>query len=1481
MHEEAREMSQLSIFYEDIYQSISLDNEKEITLGNKLQHTITVQSISIKPAIHIIKNRTTDAIEIYQDSKLLDTLVGSTQTTLLIADQEILIKYEAEKLQKRVYYIGKQYEFLLPTKKDKSNIYFFYNNDNWFVEPSTEDIYLNGNKITKQTQVSLGDILLIDNYIVSITKKDILMIKSKSKLDIPLMKMREPSSTMKDKYPNYRRTPRMIYDLPEKTIEFSLPSEEQESDRRSLLLIIAPPLVMLMVMGVISIIQPRGIFILISLTMFTMSIITSTIQYFREKKKQKEQNKKRVQLYTTYLENKRDELYNLARKQREILSYHFPSFNQIKYLTSEVSDRIWERNLTSHDFLNLRIGRAAIPPSFQIVAQQYDSSNKESDDLLEQSQSLLNSYETVKDAPLVVNLAEGAMGMIGRANIVKEEIQQIIGQIAFFHSYHDVRIVAIFEEEDYSKWEWMKWLPHFQLPHMYAKGFIYNEKSRDQLLTSIYEMIKERDNVEKKEKEQFTPHFIFIVTNRQLISEHAILEYLDGDSNELGISIIFIADTKENLTDNIHTLVRYIDETKGDILIQHKKAVELPFDLDKQKKRGNEDFARMLLSLNHQLGMSQSIPDKVTFYEMFETDTVEDLQIMKNWKTNQSSKSLAVPVGLKGKNDLVYLDLHEKAHGPHGLLAGTTGSGKSEFLQTYILSLAVHFHPHEVAFLLIDYKGGGMAQPFKDIPHLLGTITNIEGSKNFSKRALASIKSELKRRQRLFDEFEVNHISDYTELHTEGKADLPLPHLFLISDEFAELKNEEPEFIAELVSAARIGRSLGVHLILATQKPGGIIDDQIWSNSRFKVALRVQDESDSKEILKNSDAASLTVTGRGYLQVGNNEVYELFQSAWSGAPYAGDISGTENTISLVTDLGLIPLSDVSTEESNFTVDKRTEIDLVVEEIKRMQQALEIEPVASPWLPPLPGYLAMSSDHNQKEDHYEIALVDEPDIQRQRPYSYVAIRDGNIGVFGSSGYGKSTTVLTLLLSFALNNSPGEYQFYIFDFGNGALLPLANLPHTGDYFRADEQRKIEKFLDFIENEIDIRKKLFRENQVSNIKMYNTIVDEKLPLIFLVIDNYDLVRDEMFETEENFNQIARDGQSLGVYVIITATRVNSVRHALMSNLKTKILHYLMDETEKRTIVGRTEYETEAIPGRAYIQTNRNYLAQIYLPVSGNDDIEIREQLKEKVQELKEIYKTSIKPMAIPMLPTELTLQSYVENYDIEDSDSLIAIGLEEYAVKPVYINWKLHKHLLVVGDPAKGKTNLLKIMVDQIKEIQNAEIILHDSIDYSLADYSDDDQISYLRRTEQIQNWLENAHVEFTKREEFYQEALERQQLKDLKFPPYVLIIHGIANFQQNLDSQMQTELANFIKNYSHLGLHLIISGLPTDISKGYDVFTNEIKQIKHAILLTKKNDQNLFTLPYDRHEPELKIGFGYYIENGQATEIQIPLYGKERT
>lgn len=1463
-------MEHLWLFYNGSYQYQSLSGLQDILIGNSLSDTITIQSISLDSSKILIRKTGVQKLEVFHGGHFKGEIEPDKPHELNINNQMIKLVYRYQEYQEKDYYIGNHSELII---RDFSLV---RHDGSWILQPTNDSVFRNGEIVKGVTPIQYGDKLLHQYIFFSIKKNDILTVYAHNQFSIELTEMKEPTSVMKEKYPSFRRTPRMIYEMPDDKVAFSFPSEEIDDERRGIWLIILPPLMMLIVMGVVALLRPRGIFILISLAMFGTSLITSTVQYFKEKKNQLKKQEKRKRLYTRYLKNKREELYQLSNKQREVLYYHFPSFERMKYLTKEISDRIWERTLVSNDFLRFRIGRARVPSTYDVSVQRSDMSNQEMDDLLEKSQELVAHYKYVNNVPLVIDLSQGSMGMVGKDSIVKKEIQQIVGQLSFSQSYHDIRFVTIFHEEEYKQWEWMKWLPHFQLPHTYAKGFIYNEQTRDQLLSSIYEMLKERDLDEEKGKITFSPHFVFIITNRQLISEHAILEYLEGEHASIGISTIFAADTKESLSEHIHTLVRYIDDQQGDILIQHQKAVHIPFKLDGHQKQDNETFARTLRSLDHQLGMNNSIPEKVTFLQLFQSADIRCLDIANKWRENQSAKSLAVPVGLKGKDDHVLLNLHEKAHGPHGLLAGTTGSGKSEFLQTYILSLAVHFHPYEVAFLLIDYKGGGMAQPFKHIPHLLGTITNIEGSNNFSKRALASIKSELRRRQRLFDLHEVNHIHDYMLLYKRGDAVEPMPHLFLISDEFAELKREEPEFIRELVSAARIGRSLGVHLILATQKPGGIIDDQIWSNARFKIALKVQEESDSKEVLKNGDASKITTTGRGYLQVGNNEVYELFQSAWSGGPYTKDAFGTEDEVALVTDLGLIPLSEVSTEESGAR-HKKTEIDAVVEEISKVQEELQIRKLQSPWLPPLPQRITKTEDNIVADNAYEIGLVDEPDQQRQTSYLYRVMDDGNIGIFGSSGYGKSTTLLTFLLRFSMKNSPEKMNYYIFDFGNGALLPLQQLPQTGDYFRSDDHRKIEKFFTFMSAQMEERKQLFRDQEVSNIKMYNALVEEELPIIFIVIDNYDLVKEELQEIENRFIQIARDGQSLGIYTILTASRTNAVKHALMSNLKTKIVHYLMDTSDKYAILGKTAYETEAIPGRVYIKNEEPFLAQIYLPSSGESDVEVLTGIKGIIQLLNETYVDAPKPKSIPMLPHKLSYQSFLNRSDVQLSGQTPAIGLDEANVKPVYLDWQTNRHCLILGDAQKGKSNVCKVIIHRMKE--KATIGLFDSINHSLANYVEEDSVNYMETKEELITWLKEIEREFERREQTYREALMERKTAKILFSPYILMIDGMSNFQQKLDTMLQTKLANFMKNNSHLGFSVIVSGGVNEFSKGFDPFTNEVKQVKQAILLMKKSEQNLLSLPYTRNEQEIKAGFGYYVKNGNPIKIQIPRYDLE--
>lgn len=363
------------------------------------------------------------------------------------------------------------------------------------------------------------------------------------------------------------------------------------------------------------------------------------------------------------------------------------------------------------------------------------------------------------------------------------------------------------------------------------------------------------------------------------------------------------------------------------------------------------------------VSQAYSLPKTVTFLEMFGVGRVEDLNPMKRWRESNPMKSLSTPVGIGSGGELMQLDLHQKFQGPHGLVAGMTGSGKSEFLITYILSMAVNYHPDEVAFVLIDYKGGGLAGAFDDpdkgihLPHLVGTITNLDGPT--IQRALVSIQSELTRRQRIFNQ--VKHITDegtmdiyaYQRLYRGGQVDEPMPHLFIISDEFAELKQQEPEFMERLISIARIGRSLGVHLILATQKPSGVVNDQILSNTKFRICLKVQDRSDSMDMLKRPEAAELKDTGRFYIQVGYNEFFSLGQSAWAGAPYeprSQVVSRRDDSVQVIDNVGQ-PLIEVRPPREAQTA-QGSELIAVLKELTAVAQAQGI-PFRSLWKPMLP------------------------------------------------------------------------------------------------------------------------------------------------------------------------------------------------------------------------------------------------------------------------------------------------------------------------------------------------------------------------------------------------------------------------------------------------------------------------------------------------------------------------------------------------
>ena len=306
------------------------------------------------------------------------------------------------------------------------------------------------------------------------------------------------------------------------------------------------------------------------------------------------------------------------------------------------------------------------------------------------------------------------------------------------------------------------------------------------------------------------PHYVIVIEDLSLIEGELLEKYVLNNTEDLGMTAIILAGNFEELPNTCNCIIENDHSFSGICMITNEGAVRTPVRFDRLNEEKLEKFARRISRMRvKETEQSGEIPDSITFFDMYGIKKLEELKVEERWRKNHVYESMKALIGLKAGNQPCYLDLHEKYHGPHGLVAGTTGSGKSETLQTYILSLAINFSPEDVGLFIIDYKGGGMGNLFAKLPHVLGRISNLSG--NQIHRAMVSIKSENVRRQKLFNESGVNNINAYTTLYKHGEVKEPIPHLFIVIDEFAELKREEPDFMRELISVAQVGRSLGVH----------------------------------------------------------------------------------------------------------------------------------------------------------------------------------------------------------------------------------------------------------------------------------------------------------------------------------------------------------------------------------------------------------------------------------------------------------------------------------------------------------------------------------------------------------------------------------------------------------------------------------------------------------------------------------------------
>lgn len=1293
-----------------------------------------------------------------------------------ISENYIDTKYK-HKENEDAYIINKYSEKLYLLREDELNI-----GKNKDIEINAANITINMNTLIVIARTELFHNYRLKKGVLKIEVGDNLIIGLSIKIEIVNSKIIRVTNyynttkinlidiTKMDKkykdYPIYTTSPRYVHEYNTDEITLELPPEKEKKNKISDLIKKLIPLFLSLIIVILMLkIRPRGMRGALMAVSALVSASITLVTLYTDRREAKEYNKHRNDTYRKYLEEKRYELKKALELEISIYEHSdFDSFDILDKIKNN-SPRLYEREIKEDGFLRLKIGKCESTPKYKIVNPN-DKLKLSYEDLELELNEVYDDYKINKNAIKTIDLFKNNVGIIGNLDISSKYLHDFIIQIIFNQTYHDVNLVFVTHADEVEDYKIYNKVLHTHNKENKTMNYCYDAATLEMTLNSYVQILRKRNDNTKEVIH--IPHIVFVITNYDLIKMHPIMEFLLKDHNRLGFSLLVLDKEASHLPKVVTTVVEYITSNHGSLRLDNQKIVDIDITLDDvvEDKFEIEKNMGKLGRLNHIKGVRSNMPDKLGFLEMYDVVSPKELEISKRWDKNKSYESLSVLVGKKTQKDYVELNLHEKAHGPHGLLAGTTGSGKSEVIQTYILSLALNYSPEEIGFLLIDYKGGGMANLFKNMPHHLGSITNLDGYESL--RALASIKSELKRRQKIFSDVDVNHINGYHKIYEKNKTIEAMPHLFLISDEFAELKSEQPEFMKELVSAARIGRSLGIHLILATQKPAGVVDEQIWSNSKFKLCLKVAEEADSKELLKTPDAAYIKNPGRGYLKVGNNEIYELFQSGYSGAEYIEkeEEELIDKKVYEINELGYKKLLNPEVEEKNKKEAEYNELEVVLDEIDQVYAQKNYKSIPRPWMPSLESKIVMDINIlDLKEEIFDLkvnyGLIDLPHKQQQVELSHNFEEEGNIAIFGGSGVGKTTTIMTLALSVAMKNSPERVKLFVLDFGNSGLIQLKKLNHTAEYIKMEEELKVEKLIKLLKEEIKNRKILLEKEFVGNFSAYNKIVDRKIPAFIILLDNIDGVNELDGNILTDFTTILRDGNGLGIYFIISGNSTNSFKLNLLNLINQKIVLYLPESGAISTILGKTKYPLKEIQGRGQVKLTEPEVVQIYHPSKNTSEELIIEDLNKIINSINEqtkgIQNSGIKELKeeVKYIPKKSTIQN-------------IYLGIEYEKIKE--FNFELHQTLSIKGKMKSGKTNILKLLIEQLKE--NYKISLFDDIQKTLYEYSEDPNVMYI---EKPQDLMYKADIFIFNKFDFF-EDLDKKEAREIDSLMYKQYLRG---------------------------------------------------------------------------------------------------------
>lgn len=1262
----------------------------------------------------------------------------------------------------------------------------------------------------------------------------------------------------------------------------------------------------------------------ISVPMMLGSYIVAYLNYRNGKRKYERDTQQREQRYQETLAQSRKDLQDLHEQTQTALAHNAPSPEKCLTIVQQRDPtRMWARQLYHTDFLSLRLGIGDMPSHIAIEVPEY-STGTERDPLIDEARSIKDAFACIKEVPISLPLAEaGVTGLCGERTEVLNAIRAVALQIATHHSPLDVKIVAVYPVHEAQAWGWLRWLPHTWSNERDQRYLACEKQAAQEMLSDLQFCLEQRQLQSEHGAPALRPRthhpvYVFLLADPQLIEGEPILELLLKQAHTLFAYSIVLADSKGSLPSGCKTVVE-LKSGKGVIEIETESPKQrLPYTPDPVSADFADQFSRTLapvqLKVEHKSG---EIPTLVTLYDALGIQRPEELDMLALWQQHDPNDTMAVPVGRRAGGDLQYLDIQEPINqdstidrwiGPNALIAGTVGSGKSELLRALLISLAVHFHPHQAAFVLLDFKPPGLVDDFiRKLPHTINTITDLDIRR--VPRALLSLQNELKHRMTLFEEAStrcgqpIRGLQDYMALYKQGLVSTPLPYLILVVDEFTRLKQELPDALDTFVKVAIVGRAFGFRMILATQRPAGVVTGDIETNTQLRMCLKVAKVEDSREIIGDEGAAYFTRAGRVRWRYSQQKPHE-FQCAYTGA----DDEPPKATQSKEADVRLFTLDlegkrkrlSQAQSETGQQSDK-SQYEAIVNFIDAVARNKDIQHYPGVWLNPLSEKIECASleiqtswDGHQWQPTQRwlcpvIGELDDPAHQVQLPLEIDLATHGHLFVCAGTNSSTRLALRTLIEQLARDHPPTDVHFYFLDFGNAGLQIFKSLPHTGAIIRLKEPKRIKRLFGWLMVEMEQRRQWLDTCNCATLAEYRTSTQSAphLPAIVIVLDNLGALKNEIDLIGTELTELTSRGGEVGIHLIISGDfNVNQslISKPLNNIMALRLALQLDNPADYRVVVG--EYPKDLflpkdITGRGLCKGPAGVLeCQI---VTGEDD----ENLRLLVAEMKTAAPPEGPlPHPIQELPERVNLDKLLPGKTLStwalhkaESPIRIPIGIEEKMLQALSADLESDgPHFLVTGPQQSGKTTLLQAWALALAETYPKELVqfeILDTVTGSLKPLCDLPHVRhYGASLPKYQIILKDLKQLIEEREEAAQRSTR---------PLIVVMVDDYQVLKQYSESVLN-EIKEHASRGALWGIHVILAGNSALMSR-WDPLPAQVLTSGSGVFIGSHDiphDADFFDLmiPSPENKEKLPRGRGYFVCHKTPHLMQFAMPGDEK-